>query len=240
MSLSRKFSSLPLHPHFQAVLPHALAAAFDGAPGLIALDPRGGLALGRLRLRPADDRNLRIDLADLARLGGVGAVRLSGGNVVIPDLDGTFGRALPYADRQAAAQAMALARATLLLPGAADALSRAEMRRRQGLTRRVARTVRLAAPEASGALKTLDCQLELACHLHEMPAGVASLLPRRLADRREMIDLGSVPFDRQGLRVLARRQSADWPIRIDWAARDARLDRFLDELGTPRALARGA
>jgi hypothetical protein len=240
MSHTRKFSSPPLHPLFQSALPGALSAARDGAPGLIALDPRGGLALGRFRLRPADDRALRVEMADAARLAGVGAVRLPGGAVAIPDLDGMLGRALPFADRQAASRALALARATLLLPAGIAALVRAEGRRRTALAKRVARAIRLAAPAASEALRGLAGQLELACHLHEMQAGVASSLLAILADREALREIARAPLDRSRLRALGRREVAHLADPVDWMARDARLDRVLGDLEAPRAVARWA
>lgn len=240
MAYIRKFSSLPLHPLFQTALPGALSAAVDGAPGLIALDRRGLLALGRFRLRPAGDRILRVELADAARLGGVGALRLPDGGLAIPDLDGTLARALPADDRQAAARALALARATLLLKGGAAALARAETRRREGLTRRLKRTVLLAAPEAAGALRGLDCQLELACHLHELTPHAPTPLLDLLADRRGASELAGLSLDRHRMRRIARRDASSRAPGIDWAARDARLDAYLDGLEAPGARRRGA
>jgi hypothetical protein len=240
MSIMRKFSSPPLHPLFHAVLPGALCAAVDGAPGVIALDPRGGLALGRFRLRPADDRTLRVELADAARRAGVGAVRLEVGGVVIPDLDGTLGRALPFADRQSASRALALARATLLLEEGGSALARAETRRRTRLARRVRRAVRMAAPFAGEALRGLACQLELACLLHALPAAATAPLLDLLADRRGLREAAGESVDRYRLRKLARREVLAPAVPIDWTARDARLDEFLADLETPRARARHA
>ena len=240
MSHKQKLSPPPLHPFFLSALPEALAAARNGEPGLIALDPRGGLALGRLRLRPADDRILRVDLADAARLAGVGAVRLSDGAVAIPDLDGMLARALPFADRQAASRALALARATLLLPMGMAALDQAEGRRRAKLTRRVAQAVRLAAPAASEVLRGLSGQLELACYLHEMPAGAASPLLALLADRQALREIAKAPLDRSRLRALARREVAHLADPADWMARDARLDRVLGDFEAPRAVSRRA
>jgi hypothetical protein len=233
MPSPRQHPSLPLHPHFRSALPGALSAAFDGTPGLIALDPRGGLALGRYRLRPADDRILRVELADTARLGGVGAVRLDAGGVIIPDLDGTLGRALPFPGRQAGAQALALARATLLQPGGAAALARAEGRRCAVLARRTAGILRAAAPEAAAALRALDCQLELACHLHELPPGESAPLAALLADRRAVRDLARAPLDRLRLRGLARGEAPGFPARLDRRARDARLDAYFAALDAP-------
>lgn len=240
MPRPRKHSSPPLHPLFQAVLPAALRAAFDGAPDLIELDPRGGMALGRLRLRPADDRRLSADLADAARQAGIGAMRLPDGAIAIPDLDGTFARAFPFADRQSAARALALARGTLLLKAGASALARAEARRRASLARRVARAVRLAAPAIGVAMRTLACQLELACHLHARSPHAASPLMGLLAERNGAGGPADAPFDRLRLRRLARRETPLLQGRAEAAARDARLDAFLARLEAPRARARSA
>lgn len=226
-------SSPPLHPLFHRHLPGALRAARDGAPGLIAPDPRGGLALGRFRLRPADDVPLRVGLADAARLGHVGAVRLDDGAVVVPDLDGMLGRALPFAGRGEAARALALARAVLLLPRGAGVLARAETRRGDHLARRVKRAVLLAAPAADEAVRELRGQLELACHLHEMPAGVASPLAALLADRAGLRARTRGAQDWRDLRALARREMTALRPDIDWRARDARLDAYFAGLDAP-------
>ncbi|MCM0021530.1 MAG: hypothetical protein NBV67_16180 [Tagaea sp.] len=236
MPLAHKSSRPPLHPFFGGLLPVALEAIRPGSIGPIAIDPRGGFVLGPLGLRPADDRLLRVDLADAARLGGVGEIRLPDGNVAIPDLDGVFGRALPYADRQAEARALALARATLLLGFGAAALARAEMRRRTSLAKRVARVVRAAAPIAGPVLRGLAGQLELACHLHEMLPGRTSPIPGLLVDRRALGEVADESFDRLALRALARREAAALLPNIDWAARDARLDRLFAKVDPPRAI----
>lgn len=208
MPIQYKHSKPPLHPFFGASLPAALEAVRHGSAGNIAFDPRGGLVLGRLGLRPSDDRVLRADLADAARLGGVGEVRLPDGSVAIPDLDGVFGRALPYPDRQGDARALALARATLLLGFGAAALARAEMRRRTALAKRVANAVRAASPLAGPTLRTLAGQLELACHLHELLPGRTSPVPGLLVDRRALGEVAEGNFDRLALRALARREAA--------------------------------
>lgn len=238
MSHTHKFSSPPLHPLFHAVLPDALAAAVDGKPGLIELHPRGGLALGRLRTRPADDRILCADLADAARLAGVGAIRFSDGVIAIPDLDGVFGHAAPFAELEAASRALALARTTLLLASGQAALIRAEIRRRATLARRVAQAIRVAAPAAGEALRGLSGQLELACHLHELPAGANSPLLGVLADGRALREVAGEALDRAGLRALTRPEAVAYAPATDWAARDARLDRVLDAYEAPRAARR--
>jgi hypothetical protein len=235
MSIAHKHSKPPLHPFFGALLPSALEATRHGSIGAIALDPKGGLVLGRLGLRPADDRVLRVDLADAARLGGVGEIRMPDGSVAIPDLDGVFGRALPYAERQGEARALTLARATLLLGFGAAALARAEMRRRTSLGKRVASVVRAAAPLAGPALRGLAGQLELACHLHEVLPGRSSPVPGLLVDRRALGEVAGASFDRLALRALARREAGPLLPDIDWAARDWHLDRLFDEIDPPRA-----
>lgn len=233
MPYSRKFSTPPLHPLFQSALPDALCAAMDGAPGLIALDVHGALTLGAFRLRPADDPTLRADLADAARRGGVGALRMADGKVIIPDLDGILRRIVRVGQREATARVLALARATLFLAEGAAALTRAEDRRRVALARRVRRAILLAAPESAGALRDLECQLELACHLHELRPHAPTPLLALLADRRDAREVVGLSLDRHRLRRIARRDVAPETSRIEWAARDARLDAFLDTLETP-------
>lgn len=152
MPYSRKFSTPPLHPLFQSALPDALCAAMDGAPGLIALDVHGALTLGAFRLRPADDPTLRADLADAARRGGVGALRMADGKVIIPDLDGILRRIVRAGQREATARVLALARATLFLAEGAAALTRAEDRRRVALARRVRRAIPDAPERAQETL----------------------------------------------------------------------------------------
>ncbi len=209
------------HPRLTKALPHALSAATGGRPGDAAIAAVGALALGRLRLIPAQEPKLRCALADAARAARVGEIPLGDGRVLIPDLDSVFGRDDLRDDETASVRALLLARATLETAAGKRALAKAERRRLTAIGARVRLMLAQAAPWAWRALRSLAGQLELAAHFHALPRHAHSELAAVLAR-------GIVPdaarFDLAALRALARRHSPVWPLAEGWAARDAALD----------------
>lgn len=208
------------HPRLTEALPHALSAATGGRPG-DAVIAAGALALGRLRLVPARESKLRCALADAARAARVGEVPLGDGRVLIPDLDGAFGRTDFRADEAAVVRALVLARATMETDSGRRALAKAERRRLTAIGARVRLVLAQAVPWSWRALGSLAGQLELAAHFHALPRHAHSELSAALAR-------GNAPdtrrFDIAALRVLARRHAPVWPPAEGWAARDAALD----------------
>ncbi|MCA3266281.1 MAG: hypothetical protein ING19_09440 [Azospirillum sp.] len=221
----------PLHPAFRRLLCPALSAVSGGAPGHVGPHRAGGVGFGRYALRPADDRALRVELADAARRAGVGTIRLSQGGFAIPDLDGVLGATAPYPDRAAEARALALARAAAILPEGKAAIARAEARRRFTIRRRVGRALRLSAPAVGAALRVLRGQIELACLIHSLPDDAVSRLLKFLADREAVrARVGDRPAEttmREIARAHAHAGGADWP------ACETALDAVLARAGAP-------